>query len=95
MIETSYTPNAVHILADLVGVGALQLAELRISLDLEEYLIAILCCHLVGHTGAVSTKFRRKKRESRAISSVGAVAGSGLTLMLIGALSSALGSSCP
>lgn len=40
--KSMHSPNAVHILADLVGISALKLAELRISLDLEEDLVARL-----------------------------------------------------
>lgn len=44
--KSIHSPNAVHILADLVGIGALKLAELRISLNLEEDLVACLRRHL-------------------------------------------------
>ena len=37
-----HSPNAVHILADLVGIGALKLAQLRIPLNLEENLVSCL-----------------------------------------------------
>ena len=59
-IEKSYSPNAVHILADLVSVGPLQFAQLRIPLNLEEHLIAILCRNLVRINAAVSTRILAK-----------------------------------
>ena len=41
--DSTHSPNAVDVLADLVGVGALKLAQLRIPLDLEEDLVSCLC----------------------------------------------------
>ena len=53
------SPDAAHILADLVGVRALQLAQLRIPLNLEEHLFARLGRHLcVPQNAAVSPRVR-------------------------------------
>ena len=55
--EKNDSPNTADILPDLVRVCALKLAQLRISLDLEEHLLAILRCHLcAAEAKPVSTK---------------------------------------
>ena len=55
--EKNDSPNTADILPDLVRVCALKLAQLRISLDLEEHLLAILRCHLYAtEAELVSTK---------------------------------------
>lgn len=41
-----HSPNATDILADLIRIGALQLAEFGVSLDLEVHLLAVLRQHL-------------------------------------------------
>ncbi len=45
-IRAKNSPDAVHVLADLVRIGALQFAELGVPLDFEEHFVSCLSRHL-------------------------------------------------
>lgn len=57
------SPNAIHILANLGGVRPLQLAQLCIPLDFEEYFLSCLCRNLSNRrsaTNGVQNETRRR-----------------------------------